>query len=92
MLFFDKKLNSPATCRETKRKFQLSDEELKLSLILSYTTAYEPYGGLSILNLKFIKKMEMLKIGYSEQDKCIFCSNEVETLHLVFFFYLTYSN
>ena len=34
----------------------------------------------------------MLKIGYNEQDKCIFFSNEVETLHLVFFFYLTYSN
>jgi len=62
-------------------------KSIKIFLPSEDELAYEPYVKAfqyKILNSILYTNKKLLKIGYSEHDKCTFCDNESETLDLLF--------
>lgn len=89
-----KKAQLPNNVQKLKRHFNLTEEDLKLAFNLPHIITYEPYAKAfqyKILNSILYMNTKLFKIGYSEHNKCTFCSNESETLHHLFF-YCPYSN
>ena len=93
-LMISKKAQLPNNVQKLKRHFNLTEEDLKLAFNLPHIITYKPYAKAfqyKILNPILYTNTKLFKIGYSEHDKCTFCSNESETLHHLFF-YCPYSN
>ena len=93
-LMISKKAQVPNNVQKLKRYFNSTEEDLKLAFTLPHIITYEPYVKAfqyKILNWILYTNTKLFKIGYSEHDKCSFCSNESETLHHLFF-YCPYAN
>lgn len=93
-MIISKKAQLPNNAKKLNENFNLTEEELKLAFTLPHTIAYEPYVKAfqyKILNLILYTNTKLFKIGYSEHDKCTFCSNVSEILHHLFF-HCPYSN
>ena len=93
-LMISKKAQLPNNVQKLKRHFNLTEEDLKLAFTLPHIITYEPYAKAfqyKILNSILYTNTKLFKIGYSEHDKCTFCTNESERLHHLFF-YCPYSN
>ena len=88
-LIISTKTQLPNNFHRLKRYFNLPEEDLKLAFTLPHIIAYEPFVKAfqhKILNSILYANTKLFKIGYSELDKCTFCSNESETLHHLFFY------
>ena len=77
-LMISKKGQLPNNVQKLKRHFNSIEEDLKLAFTLPHNITYEPYVKTfqyKILNSILYTNTKLFKIGYSEHDKCTFCSN-----------------
>ena len=87
-LLVSTKAQLPNHAANLKRDFNFSENQLIQVYSLPHTVTFEPYlraFQYKVSNAILYTNAKLFKIGFSEDDKCTFCKQEVETpYHLMF--------